>query len=130
MFLISVSMSKMAVLTASVDAAFDNIITCDETVLMLKLQAQVLAQKQVPVLIYGETGTSPIGYVPSLCITDRNVTPPVAMVDQTVPSTWLPGIDSLSDLSPLIKDRSLTARTHAESLRDTAEFFPVAYATT
>ncbi|MEH6671353.1 sigma-54 interaction domain-containing protein [Halopseudomonas sp.] len=53
----SVSMSKMAVLSAPVDAAFDNIITCNKAMLVLKQQAQVLAQKQVPVLIYGETGT-------------------------------------------------------------------------
>lgn len=42
---------------APANAAFDSIITQSERMLMLKLQAQVLAQKQVPVLIYGETGT-------------------------------------------------------------------------
>lgn len=53
----SVSMSTMSALTAPVDAAFDNIITRNKTMMVLKQQAQVLAQKQVPVLIYGETGT-------------------------------------------------------------------------
>lgn len=40
-----------------VDAAFDSIVTQSERMLLLKAQAQVLANKQVPVLIYGETGT-------------------------------------------------------------------------
>ncbi|WP_423827321.1 sigma 54-interacting transcriptional regulator, partial [Serratia marcescens] len=39
------------------NAAFDSIVTRSERMMMLKAQAQVLAQKQVPVLIYGETGT-------------------------------------------------------------------------
>ncbi len=42
---------------APVNAAFDSIITQSERMLRLKAQAQILAQKQVPVLIYGETGT-------------------------------------------------------------------------
>lgn len=42
---------------APVTAAFDSIITQSERILTLKYQAQILAQKQVPVLIYGETGT-------------------------------------------------------------------------
>lgn len=53
----SVSMSKVAILSAPVDAAFGNIITRNKTMLVLKQQAQVLAQKQVPLLIYGEIGT-------------------------------------------------------------------------
>jgi transcriptional regulator with PAS, ATPase and Fis domain len=40
-----------------VDAAFDSIVTQNQHMLVLKAQAQVLANKQVPVLIYGETGT-------------------------------------------------------------------------
>ena len=39
------------------DAAFDSIVTQSERMLVLKAQAQILAAKQVPVLIYGETGT-------------------------------------------------------------------------
>ncbi len=35
------------------NAAFDSIVTRSERMMMLKAQAQVLAQKQVPVLIYG-----------------------------------------------------------------------------
>lgn len=42
---------------APVDAAFDSIITQNDHMLRLKAQAQILAYKQVPVLIYGETGT-------------------------------------------------------------------------
>jgi transcriptional regulator with PAS, ATPase and Fis domain len=42
---------------APAKAAFDSIITQSERMLTLKFQAQVLAQKHVPVLIYGETGT-------------------------------------------------------------------------
>ncbi|HBO4050763.1 TPA: sigma-54-dependent Fis family transcriptional regulator [Pseudomonas aeruginosa] len=42
---------------APVNAAFDSIVTQSERMFRLKAQAQVLAQKQVPVLIYGETGT-------------------------------------------------------------------------
>lgn len=51
------SFSRLAMQTAPVDAAFDNIITRNRTMLLLKQQAQVLAQKLVPVLVYGETGT-------------------------------------------------------------------------
>ncbi|UVM39524.1 sigma 54-interacting transcriptional regulator [Pseudomonas sp. B21-017] len=39
------------------NAAFDSIVTQSARMSMLKAQANVLAQKQVPVLIYGETGT-------------------------------------------------------------------------
>jgi len=42
---------------APVNAAFDSIIAHSSRMLILKSQAQILAQKQVPVLIYGETGT-------------------------------------------------------------------------
>lgn len=48
---------QLAGLDAPVDAAFDSIVTQSERMLALKAQAQVLAAKQVPVLIYGETGT-------------------------------------------------------------------------
>lgn len=53
----SSSLSNMALQATPVDAAFDNIITRNKTMLLLKQQAQVLAQKLVPVLVYGETGT-------------------------------------------------------------------------
>jgi len=42
---------------APANAAFDSIIAQSEQMLMLKAKAQILAQKLVPVLIYGETGT-------------------------------------------------------------------------
>ena len=42
---------------APTDAAFDNIITQNPVMLRLKQQAQILAHKDVPVLIDGETGT-------------------------------------------------------------------------
>jgi len=48
---------QLAGLDAPVDAAFDSIVTQSERMLALKSQAQILATKQVPVLIYGETGT-------------------------------------------------------------------------
>ncbi|NLY59510.1 MAG: sigma-54-dependent Fis family transcriptional regulator [Gammaproteobacteria bacterium] len=53
----SSSLSNMALQATPVDAAFDNIITRNKNMLLLKQQAQVLAQKLVPVLVYGETGT-------------------------------------------------------------------------
>ncbi|ERS84163.1 hypothetical protein Q667_18225 [Marinobacter sp. C1S70] len=40
-----------------INAAFDNIVTQNPDMLVLKQQAQVLAERNVPVLIYGETGT-------------------------------------------------------------------------
>ncbi|MDF4657328.1 sigma 54-interacting transcriptional regulator [Vibrio parahaemolyticus] len=43
--------------TTPIDAAFDNIITRNPRMLKLKAQAQVIAEHDVPVLIYGETGT-------------------------------------------------------------------------
>lgn len=48
---------RLAGLDVPVDAAFDSIVTQNERMLELKAQAQILALKQVPVLIYGETGT-------------------------------------------------------------------------
>ncbi|WP_312381499.1 sigma-54 interaction domain-containing protein [Stutzerimonas balearica] len=48
---------QLAGLDVPVDAAFDSIVTQSERMLTLKAQAQILAAKQVPVLIYGETGT-------------------------------------------------------------------------
>ena len=53
----STKLEKLAALEVPVDAAFDSIITQSERLLALKAQAQILAHKQVPVLIYGETGT-------------------------------------------------------------------------
>lgn len=48
---------QLAGLDVPVDAAFDSIVTQSQRMLALKAQAQILAAKQVPVLIYGETGT-------------------------------------------------------------------------
>ncbi len=48
---------NMADAQVPIDAAFDNIITRNPRMMALKSQAQILAQKTVPVLIYGETGT-------------------------------------------------------------------------
>lgn len=42
---------------APVHAAFDHIITQDPHMIRLKTQAQILAKREVPVLIQGETGT-------------------------------------------------------------------------
>ena len=42
---------------APVDAAFNSIITQNEQMRVLMAQAQILASKQVPLLIHGETGT-------------------------------------------------------------------------
>ncbi|UJJ31827.1 sigma-54 interaction domain-containing protein [Halopseudomonas maritima] len=53
----SESLSRIALQAAPVDAAFDHIVARSKSMLRLKQQAQVLAQKQVPVLVYGETGT-------------------------------------------------------------------------
>ncbi|SHJ68734.1 regulatory protein, Fis family [Pseudomonas luteola] len=47
----------LAGLGAPIDAAFGSIVTQSKLLLALKAQAQVLATKHVPVLIYGETGT-------------------------------------------------------------------------
>lgn len=49
--------SRLAQQAVPVDAAFDSIIARSAVMLALKQQAQVLAQKAVPVLLYGETGT-------------------------------------------------------------------------
>ncbi|SFM86380.1 sigma-54 interaction domain-containing protein [Halopseudomonas yangmingensis] len=51
------SLNNMVIQAAPVNAAFDNIITRNKSMLWLKQQAEVLAHKLVPVLIYGETGT-------------------------------------------------------------------------
>ncbi|MCE4056144.1 sigma-54 interaction domain-containing protein [Pseudomonas sp. Au-Pse12] len=48
---------QLAGLDTPVDAAFDSIVTRSERMLALKEQARILALKQVPVLVYGETGT-------------------------------------------------------------------------
>ncbi len=53
----SAKLSHLAGLDAPIDAAFDNIITHNPRLQTLKAQAQILAQREVPVLIYGETGT-------------------------------------------------------------------------
>lgn len=52
--------SKLSLLAATevpIDAAFDNIITRNPQMQTLKAQAQILSEREVPVLIYGETGT-------------------------------------------------------------------------
>lgn len=49
--------SSLALGSAPINAAFDNIVTQNPQMLMLKQQAQILAEREVPVLIYGETGT-------------------------------------------------------------------------
>src|SRR5690606_33894330 len=51
---------KLAQLTVGqvpVDAAFDDIITQNPDMTALKFRAQILAQREVPVLIQGKTGT-------------------------------------------------------------------------
>lgn len=55
--LTSARLSQLAATDAPIDAAFDHIITRNPHMLTLKAQAQILAQREVPVLIYGETGT-------------------------------------------------------------------------
>lgn len=50
-------LSKLAKVEAPLDAAFDDIITQNPVMLRLKQQAQILAKRNIPVLIYGETGT-------------------------------------------------------------------------
>lgn len=47
----------LAHIEAPINAAFDNIITRNPRMKTLKAQAQMLAQRDVPVLIFGETGT-------------------------------------------------------------------------
>lgn len=53
----SSKLAKLAEQEVPVDAAFDSIITQSERMLVMKAQANILADKRVPVLIYGETGT-------------------------------------------------------------------------
>ncbi|WP_319548508.1 sigma 54-interacting transcriptional regulator [Desulfogranum marinum] len=53
----SLKISQLAVTEVPIGAAFDNIITRNPRMQTLKAQAQILAEREVPVLIYGETGT-------------------------------------------------------------------------
>ncbi|EJM69370.1 sigma 54-interacting transcriptional regulator [Pseudomonas sp. GM55] len=53
----STQLTKLSGQRVPVDAAFDSIIAQSGRMLALKAQAHVLAEKSVPVLIYGETGT-------------------------------------------------------------------------
>lgn len=53
----SAKISRLAESAAPIDAAFDNIVTQNPRMQSLKAQAQILAEREVPVLIYGETGT-------------------------------------------------------------------------
>ncbi|HDM8237077.1 sigma-54 interaction domain-containing protein [Vibrio campbellii] len=55
--LVSQKIGLLAEADTPIDAAFDNIITRNPQMLRLKAQAQVIAEHDVPVLIYGETGT-------------------------------------------------------------------------
>lgn len=49
--------SQLAEAAAPINAAFDNIVTRNPRMKALKAQAQILAERELPVLIYGETGT-------------------------------------------------------------------------
>jgi sigma54-dependent transcription regulator len=51
------AISRLAAAEVPVDAAFDDIITQNPDMKALKVQATVLAEREVPVLIYGKTGT-------------------------------------------------------------------------
>ena len=51
------TLRKLAAAEVPIDAAFDDIITHNPRMQTLKSQATVLAEREVPVLIYGETGT-------------------------------------------------------------------------
>ncbi|ABC31713.1 sigma 54-dependent transcriptional activator [Hahella chejuensis KCTC 2396] len=53
----SAKINQLSEAAAPIDAAFDDIITRNPRMLTLKAQAQILAQREVPILIYGETGT-------------------------------------------------------------------------
>jgi len=53
----SAKISQLADASAPINAAFDNIVTRNPRMQSLKAQAQILAEREVPVLIYGETGT-------------------------------------------------------------------------
>jgi transcriptional regulator with PAS, ATPase and Fis domain len=55
--LTSARLSQLSSLGASINAVFDNIVTRNPRMQTLKAQAQILAERDVPVLIYGETGT-------------------------------------------------------------------------
>lgn len=50
-------MNALADSRVPINAAFDNIVTQNPRMQVLKAQAQILAERNVPVLIYGETGT-------------------------------------------------------------------------
>ncbi len=49
--------TQLAEASAPINAAFDNIVTRNPRMQSLKARAQILAEREVPVLIYGETGT-------------------------------------------------------------------------
>lgn len=53
----SAKISQLAEANAPINAAFDNIVTRNPRMQALKVQAQILAEREVAVLIYGETGT-------------------------------------------------------------------------
>lgn len=53
----SAKISQLAEASAPINAAFENIVTRNPRMQSLKAQAQILAEREVPVLIYGETGT-------------------------------------------------------------------------
>ncbi|PAA96784.1 sigma-54 interaction domain-containing protein [Serratia fonticola] len=53
----SAKISQLAEASVPINAAFNNIVTRSPHMQSLKVQAQILAEREVPVLIYGETGT-------------------------------------------------------------------------
>ena len=53
----STKINQLAEAAAPINAAFDHIVTRNPRMQTLKAQAQILAEREVPVLIYGETGT-------------------------------------------------------------------------
>ncbi|CBJ80616.1 hypothetical protein XBJ2_730007 [Xenorhabdus bovienii str. Jollieti] len=66
----TISDEKIVQLSAygvAVNTAFDSIITQSKRMLRLKSQAQILATKHVPVLIYGETGTGKEMFARAIC---------------------------------------------------------------
>lgn len=53
----SEKLNRLVETVVPVDAAFDNIVSRNPHMMKIKARAQILAQHDVPVLIYGETGT-------------------------------------------------------------------------
>ncbi|MFV1943865.1 sigma 54-interacting transcriptional regulator [Pseudomonas luteola] len=91
-----VSSDKLAWLAEQdvpVDAAFASIITQCPRMLMLKSQAHILAQKQVPVLIFGETGTGKELFARAIHnASSRNKEPFVALNCGAIPSDLIDSV--------------------------------------